>query len=757
MTRKEAALQYASWGLPVLPCWWIEGGICACGDPSCRSPGKHPIGTLATCGLHSATPDELVVNAWWDTYPQANIAIRTGSGYAVLDIDPRHGGDNTLRIWEQSHGVLPEGLTALTGGGGYHRWFVIPPGAAIPSRANVLGPGVDIRADGGYVMAPPSNHLSCIDYAWDVDHHPEDGCAPAEMPAALLAALQVRKERPAVVIPEERLSPEKVAEIRSALAFIPSDDRDTWVEIGQSLQSTRAGEQALGLWLEWSQTSEKFDPKDASRVWRSFKPDHGRTLSSLYFHAKRGGWVEPFAMIPVQVVQEAPGSTSEDEDDRVPPPVDPATAPPPDHLLRLPGPLGEFLDYYAATCQQEQPQFAVQAALALGSVCLGRMWTTNRNQWPSLYLVCVGETGAGKEHVKTAIEQVLLEAGLTRQILGGSGYTSEGAVYTALRAQPCHLSIQDEFGIILEANKDSRNHNAHGVRRKLMEAIGRCHAAMPSQVYSEHGLSAEQKEKVKQQEIYNPAITLLGMTTPGTFYKALSSGALEDGFLGRLIIVQSHRRPTLGRDPMSGVALPQDLIAWAKYVRKPVGVIPVHTQCSVPATPRVVPFSEGAYAYSREFAQEVLDWREQLRSAGSNKETLLVRTREFAMRIALILAVAQDPVQPLIREHDVRWAADYVRHYAAQTVYACEAHMADSRWEGVCLAIQQGLRAAGSRGVSLREMAQQSPFRSIDPQDRKKALVDLEGAGLALKRTTNQGKPGRPGERWFSPWHAPAA
>jgi hypothetical protein len=756
MTNKEAALQYAAWGLPVLPCHWIEGGVCSCGQP-CKPAGKHPLGHLVPRGLHQASTDELVVGAWWDQEPRANIAIRTGNGYAVLDIDPRHGGDETLRQWEQTHGVLPEGMTAFTGGGGWHRWFVIPPGVTIPSRANVLGPGVDVRAEGGYVMAPPSNHLSGCDYAWDVDHHPEEGVAPAAMPPALLAALQVREERPAPAVSAERLSPEKVTEIRSALACIPpTDDRDLWYEIGMALHSTRAENQAYGLWVEWSQGSDKYNAKDQLRVWRSFKPDRGKTISTLFRRAKDEGWVDPGGWTAPENYEAAPQPMIEVGEELVPPEKPaPLTAPPPSNLTQLSGVLGEFVDYYHETSQQTQPAFAVQAGLALGSVCLGRMWATDRNQWPTLYLICVGDSCCGKEHVKKSVERVLHEAGLARDLLGGSGYTSEGAAFSALRDRPCHITIMDEIGIILEANKDSRNHNAHAVRRVLMEAIGRCDSPMISQVYSSVGLTAEQREKLRHEPIQNPALTLVGMTTPSTFYRALNSSALEDGFMGRLVIVQTHLPLSAGCDPKIGVPIPQRLLEWCKHVRRPVGNIPVQNVYSVPSTPRLVPYSGDAYAYSQVYAAEMVEWRNRLTASGSGKGVLLGRTREMAQRIALILAVAQDSVSPMVKLADMEWAADYTRFYAQQTLNACETHMVDSRWDGIRRDITNGLNAAGEQGVSGSEMCQKPPFKSIAPQERKTALKEMLDNGLAVRVLLNVGGRGRPGERWYAAWAAP--
>lgn len=110
------------------------------------------------------------------------------SGRVVIDIDPRHGGAEALAEWEKANGELPYTLTADTGGGGCHFHYRYPEGVGrVPSGANVLGPGVDVRGDGGYVVAPPSPHASGRAYAWqDPEMHLET------MPLALLEALRAK-------------------------------------------------------------------------------------------------------------------------------------------------------------------------------------------------------------------------------------------------------------------------------------------------------------------------------------------------------------------------------------------------------------------------------------------------------------------------------------------------------------------------------------------------------------------------------------
>lgn len=113
------------------------------------------------------------VREWFGRWPDANIAIVTGriSGLVVLDVDPRHGGDDSLHELERTYGLLPDTVEAITGSGGRHVYF------AYPGREtrNVVGlaPGLDLRGDGGLIIAPPSVHPSGRHYEWEVSHEPE--------------------------------------------------------------------------------------------------------------------------------------------------------------------------------------------------------------------------------------------------------------------------------------------------------------------------------------------------------------------------------------------------------------------------------------------------------------------------------------------------------------------------------------------------------------------------------------------------------
>ena len=140
-----------------------------------------------------ATTTEETIHEWWEKEPQANIGIITGklSGLVVIDIDPHKGGNDSFEELERQHGRFPKTVEVLTGSGGRHLYFQYP-GKAIVIQNNVsskLGPGLDVRGEGGYVVAPPSLHKNGRTYEWEVRHHP-DGVSLAPLPDWLLQILQ---------------------------------------------------------------------------------------------------------------------------------------------------------------------------------------------------------------------------------------------------------------------------------------------------------------------------------------------------------------------------------------------------------------------------------------------------------------------------------------------------------------------------------------------------------------------------------------
>lgn len=132
-------------------------------------------------GVKAATTDADTIRRWWQQLPDANIGVATGepSNIFVLDVDGIDA-EVELRKFETQHGALPATVEVITARG-RHVYFKMPD-AAIRNSTGKLAPDLDIRASGGYVLAPPSIHPTGRRYAWSVD------CASAiaDAPAWLL-------------------------------------------------------------------------------------------------------------------------------------------------------------------------------------------------------------------------------------------------------------------------------------------------------------------------------------------------------------------------------------------------------------------------------------------------------------------------------------------------------------------------------------------------------------------------------------------
>jgi hypothetical protein len=169
------AMEYLHRGWAVLPLHGIRSRRCTCGRGDCPAPGKHPRIRWETYQWRAPRADDLA--AWFHRWPESNLGVVTGtiSGLVVLDIDPRNGGDDALSSLEHRHGGLPPTPEVRTGGGGVHLYFASP---EHPMATTILGPGVDVKADGGLVVVPPSVHASGHRYEW------EPGADPDALPLA---------------------------------------------------------------------------------------------------------------------------------------------------------------------------------------------------------------------------------------------------------------------------------------------------------------------------------------------------------------------------------------------------------------------------------------------------------------------------------------------------------------------------------------------------------------------------------------------
>jgi len=538
------ALKYAAIGWQVFPLHHITANGCSC-NTSCKSPGKHPI---SNGGFKQATLRKDIIEKWWAKNPQANIGVRTGkeSGVFVLDIDPKNDGEASFDKIEKVYGKVPDDVFSITGSGGRHYIFKHP--GDIGRSTTNLWPGIDTRGNGGYIVVAPSNHVSGKEYFWDAEADPLNGALPKAAPVWLIKKLGQKKALAKPPAGVTLLPAEDVKRIRRAITYIPTDDRETWIQVGMALHATEAGEQAYGLWNEWASQSDKFDITDQHRVWGSFKVG-GVSLGSLFALAKNNGWLpetskqpEPpiEAYITDQSASSSPLSLAEVDSELLNPP--PELEP-----IALHGILKKACD--VSTRYSEASKVAVAAnILSTFSAIIGR--TAYQHIGDGVcharpFFLLTGKTGKARKgtseytpkRIFDAVEKLLGEDYTPAKRHEGGLSTGEGLGWTI------RDDTLDEAGEVTEVGvKDKRLYISEAEFAGTMAAASREKNNLSATIRTAwDGKNISPLVKNAKWCTTNPHIVITGHITSAELLDRMSDVDAQSGFMNRFIILHIVR------------------------------------------------------------------------------------------------------------------------------------------------------------------------------------------------------------------------
>lgn len=732
------ALLMASLGHPVFPLHGMKNGKCTCGNVNCPHPGKHP---CRPNSFKEALTNPTIINTWFEHGPELNYGVRlgqqvgnTGKMAVVVDVDRyKVGGADALEELEKVHGRLPETVEVLTGAGGSHYYFLADCSLRFTDK---MGKNIDLKVN-GYVVGPGSVHASGRRYEMEASSDLFDGQVMADLPQWVIDKFSKpakSAECGLEIAPNaEPLLPYERAFIKLDLTVISAAcGRDEWLKVMMGMHSFNQSKEMFDLFDEWSQTCpEKYNAGAVIKAWNSLKPGVGITYETVRMMAieERIKDVDISKLLdrlnrkPVVETEYGTVANPVVVPDEVRMPANPACDIPP-HLLTIPGKLGLMVDWTNATAMKPQPMFAVQAALALGSVAMGRKFRTTNDNWPSLFFLNIGVSGAGKEHAKTAIERVLLAAKFS-SMSPASEYTSDSAIDSMLRVHPTHIAIIDEFGYMLKTANAKNNTNGGTARKRLMEVFGRCNGTLQPKAFSTATLTQAQRDGFGPRYVENPALTVLGMTTPTPFYEAVGSGALTDGFLNRIIVVESD----LGRQParfVDQVEIPDDLVRWVRECRvKSSGDLAdvldtVHSERPAPA---ILDFSGQARRLFDTLELRCIERMDELEMHGMAE--MYSRVREIAMRVSLIVAHSSEA--DVIGAEHAQWAIDYVTFWADRAIIRMADNIADSPFAALCNHVANLIVDAGHRGLTIAELARKSTkFKGTETRVRRSVFENLE-------------------------------
>lgn len=273
-------------------------------------PDKKP---LTKNGFKDASLSIEKIRTWHKQYPDANWGMPTGAtkdggaGLVVIDIDAHAGKANGFDTWDNLRNQYSEPIetvTVKTGGGGRQLYFNYPDnGHIVKSGADVLGPGIDVRGRGGYVIVPPSRTQA--PYIFELA--PKD-YKIADLPMWIMTRVNGTMEAPTPQQPAQEAQPDKpkkqkidgrkFAQAASALNALKkerAENYDDWVKVGMALYEL--GDYGLTAWDGWSKQSEKYKPGDCAKKWTSFNHDitaaNQITFASLLHWAGLDG-AQPF-------------------------------------------------------------------------------------------------------------------------------------------------------------------------------------------------------------------------------------------------------------------------------------------------------------------------------------------------------------------------------------------------------------------------------------------------------------------------------
>lgn len=706
-------------GAPVFPC----------------NAEKHPI---TPRGFKDASADPDAIARMFDTASAALIGMPTGdvTGIFAVDVDMGQGKRGGEWLESAAH-LLPQTYTVRTRSGGRHLYFAMPSGLDLRNSASKIAPDVDIRANGGYVITPPSEGYEVIDHS-----------EAAEAPQWLLDALKPPAPISPPITPYSRVLAEgATAYGRAALeracdairsAPFGAQEATLNGECFSIAQLVSGGELAEGEAVNALLSAARCMPSEPGKSpWYPSQLENKvrRAFQSGKSTARTAPAPEPEPVHPAQGLIDKIRQKSAQRQAQ-PLPVEQS-------LLDVDGALKLFIDYVESTAISPQPFLALAAGIcALGAVA-GRRYRTATNLRTNIYAIGVADSGGGKDHARKCLKRVLVEAELT-QYLGGEDIASGTAMLTALQRHPAMLFQIDEFGDWLRQVLSER---APTHKAQIAQRLKTLYSAAGDWVSGTEYADQKASTGKPREDIFEPHACFYGTTTPGQLWGALSgSGAMEDGLLARFLVFVS---PVSYPDPRDAIPIdpPEPLVRAFQAVAHGAGGEGNLSGLMAPGirpSPFTVPMTHEAEVAAKALRDEQV--KQARKGEGTGANSILARWTENSIKLALIRAVSRNPGNPIINETDIAWGRAVAEHAMRTIMREIDANAAESPFEKLTKKIMKLARRRGS--ITKRDMNHGGI--TVPPRDLQAALDTLVEAGQLAVRARDHGGAGRPCLEWVA-------
>lgn len=741
----DAAIWYAKQhGFSVFPTHGIKTVVgngrkllaCTCGLVECASPGKHP---ATRKGRNESSKDESAIQALWAGRTNLNVAIATGpeSGIFVIDVDGQVGEESISGL-EAIHGNLPKTLTGITGRG-RHLFFKYPEHKVF-NRTNCLGNSVDVRGEGGYVVAAPSLHISGNIYSW------EDSSISCQFaPQWILNMVCSTAKAPAVYQHIESTNSDvkkdwTANEVSSMLDFLdPNMGYSDWINIGMALQD---GGYSFDLWDNWSKGSGKYDNSTAFH-WKSFKPSGGITMGTLVDAAMSRGWkppefvpekvdwenhparnwlIEIGAYIPIKDRHTIPKTVKEIIHDEEPIysgfPVD---------LLNLDGVVGDTVRWICGTAIKPQPTLALLNTLACLGAIFGRRYASPLNTRTNLYTCGVAPTSEGKDHSRGQLKSLMMSAGL-ECFLASDDIKSGPGILTTLSKKASCIMMLDEFGLVLQSISGEK---AAQHRKDIGEMFLKLYSSS-GRVYTAGDYADKKMETVVLKD---PNFCIYGTTTLKNYLLALKKISIEGGDLNRFIVLPGEEEPELVTKDIDRNIDEMLLDKWKNFTPTGTGVSALN---SILITPHVTTVQWGN---TKARIDQLLFIEKARKKAGKESGTgeLWGRYREHVIKVAMIFAICKNPTNPELEMEHVALAEKIVSSAVEYVIELAINHMFENEIEKNKKAVLSVIRESGKKGVKRTDLTRRfGGLRSRDFDDIIKSLMEEDRIEAEVEKTATR-------------------
>ena len=381
-------------------------------------------------------------------------------------------------------------------------------------------------------------------------------------------------------------------------------------------------------------------------------------------------------------------------------------------------------------------EFAVLGAIAFIAALYGRKFVGPTGLGTNLYMIGVAGPGFGKDHPLKML-RVLASDAMMDRLIGPGEVTSGSAIERSVRREPNFVMPWDEIGVVLQSVTGRQATAwAQSIRKVLLEIYG-----LSSGTWS--GKEHADPKRDEAAPIHNPTISLLGMTTPTTFYKGLTEESLSDGFVARLTIIEATERPDRHDAPPIPMA-PPSLIA---AIKKAAGDITTSAKGNLggvtsgnmrPAL-RAVPWESEDV---KKRWQEIEDWQFAEIDDNGASEGVVGRAAEQTLKYATIRALSRDGVMATVTLDDVEWGYAIVQRSLDSISSGIRDHMAGSQFEELCKAILVALNKARDGALSMSQLLRVKGVSKAEDRMVNAAIDRLVKIGDVARTRANNGGQG---------------